>query len=168
MRRRATALRLAIVVSVAVALPACRVQPESVAAAGAPPLGPASADVRPFADTPVGPLPGPRTSAAETPNPFAGDPVSIAEGRRLFVYFNCAGCHGDHGGGGMGPSLRDQAWMYGGSPASVADSIAEGRAHGMPAWGDMLTTAQIWKLAAYIGSMRTSQEAQPPDARTGG
>jgi cytochrome c oxidase cbb3-type subunit 3 len=114
-------------------------------------------------DSPVGPLPG-ASDGSEAPaeNPFANDGRALQEGRRFFVAYNCAGCHGDHGGGGMGPSLRDERWLYGSSDADVADSIAEGRAHGMPSWQRMLTEAQIWQIAAYVKSMRTSHEPDPP------
>lgn len=63
----------------------------------------------------------------------------------------------------MGPSLRDRSWLYGQSAASVFDSIAEGRAHGMPAWGVKVPEEQIWKLVAYIHSMRTEREPAAPD-----
>jgi cytochrome c oxidase cbb3-type subunit 3 len=95
-------------------------------------------------------------------NPFADNAVALTEGRTLFVQYNCAGCHGGHAGGGMGPSLRDVVWIYGNSDAHIFDSIAEGRAHGMPAWGTKLPQEQIWKLVAYIQSLRTPQEPQPP------
>jgi cytochrome c oxidase cbb3-type subunit 3 len=95
-------------------------------------------------------------------NPYAGDAAALAEGRRLFVWFNCAGCHGDHAGGGMGPSLRDSTWIYGNGDRHVFASIAEGRANGMPAWGTKLPREQIWKLVAYIRSLRTPDEPSPP------
>jgi cytochrome c oxidase cbb3-type subunit 3 len=62
----------------------------------------------------------------------------------------------------MGPSLRDRTWLYGNSDAHIFDSIAEGRARGMPAWGTKLPEDQIWKLVAYIQSLHTSREPQPP------
>jgi cytochrome c oxidase cbb3-type subunit 3 len=62
----------------------------------------------------------------------------------------------------MGPSLRDASWIYGSSPIEIANSIAEGRAYGMPAWGTKLTPAQIWQITAYIQSLRTSREPDPP------
>lgn len=62
----------------------------------------------------------------------------------------------------MGPSLRDVDWIYGSSDAQIFSSIAEGRAHGMPAWGPNLNDEQLWKLAAYIKSLRTRNEIQPP------
>ena len=116
----------------------------------------------PLTDSPIGPLPGPEESPAGAANPFAEDVDALGDGRRYFVAYNCAGCHGDHGGGGMGPSLRDTTWLYGGTDVRVANSIAEGRAYGMPAWGRMLTTDQIWQITAYIKSMRTSDEPEPP------
>jgi cytochrome c oxidase cbb3-type subunit 3 len=63
----------------------------------------------------------------------------------------------------MGPSLRDEAWMYGGEPARVFSSIAEGRSNGMPAWGSKLAENQVWKLATYVKSLRTQQEPEPPE-----
>jgi cytochrome c oxidase cbb3-type subunit 3 len=62
----------------------------------------------------------------------------------------------------MGPSLRDPVWIYGASDAHVFSSIAEGRARGMPAWGTKLPEEQIWKLVAYVKSLRTPLEPDPP------
>lgn len=124
------------------------------------PVAPVSG--RPAVYEPVGPIPGPGMSAPGPANPYLSQQAALAEGRRYFVWFNCAGCHGDHGGGGMGPSLRDEDWIYGGSDADVFDSIAEGRAHGMPAWGTKLPQETVWKLAAYIASLRTPGEPEPP------
>jgi cytochrome c oxidase cbb3-type subunit III len=111
---------------------------------------------------PVGPLPGPAEYQPATTNPFTGDKAALREGRRIFTAYNCAGCHGDHGGGGMGPSLRDEAWLFGSSDEQIAQSITEGRAHGMPAWRQMMTSAQIWQVTAYIKSMRTDHEPERP------
>lgn len=111
---------------------------------------------------PLGPVPGPGRVRPALSNPFAGDESARVSGRKLFVAFNCSGCHGGHAGGGMGPSLRDEDWMYGSEPADLFDSIAEGRAHGMPAWGTLLPPQYIWQLVTYIQSLRTPQEADPP------
>jgi cytochrome c oxidase cbb3-type subunit 3 len=110
----------------------------------------------------IGPIPGPDKTERTAANPFAKDRGAIAEGRTAFNRFNCSGCHGDHAGGGMGPSLRDVDWIYGSSDAQVYSSIAQGRAHGMPAWGTRLNDDQIWKLVAYVHSLRTPLEADPP------
>ena len=44
---------------------------------------------------------------------------------------NCAGCH-FNGGGGMGPPLMDNIWIYGDSIENIGASIREGRPNGMP------------------------------------
>lgn len=62
----------------------------------------------------------------------------------------------------MGPSLRDKVWLYGDRDDQIFDSIAEGRSNGMPAWGTKIPQDQIWQLVAYIKSMRTPQEPDPP------
>lgn len=53
------------------------------------------------ADTPVGPVPGGVQLAHYPTNPLANDPVALQDGRRLFNWYNCSGCHGGHAGGGM-------------------------------------------------------------------
>lgn len=113
--------------------------------------------------TPVGPVPGPVGNPPRRENPYAADSGAAAEGRKLFVQMNCSGCHGGRAGGGMGPSLRDVDWLYGETPAQIFSSVAEGRAHGMPAWGTQLPDDQIWKLVTYIRALRTANEPEPPD-----
>ena len=110
---------------------------------------------------PVGRLPG-AARAQPAKNPYAGDASAIADGRRYFVAMNCYGCHGGRAGGGMGPSLRDEVWIYGGNDGDIFDSIAQGRANGMPAWGTMLPADMIWRITAYVRSLRTPNEPDPP------
>ena len=133
----------------------CGPAPAEAANEGAPPA----------VTVPVGPIPGPGAAPQLPADPYSTNTVALAEGRKLFVYYNCYGCHGGHGGGGMGPSLRDETWIYGSSDAEVFDSIAQGRGKGMPAWGVKLPQDQIWKLVAYIKSMRTPLEPDPPVER---
>jgi mono/diheme cytochrome c family protein len=142
-------MRLTLVIAVVAALTACRKDPPAPAA---------SSSVM----TPVGPVPGPGEESAAGANPYANDLEAIEQGRILFRRFNCAGCHGDHAGGGMGPSLRDVDWRYGDSDAHIYDSIAEGRSQGMPAWGTKLPENQIWELTAYVKSLRTPMEPDQP------
>jgi len=109
----------------------------------------------------VGPIPG----VGDLPvakNPRGMDRNVLQEGRRLFRQYNCEGCHGGHAGGVMGPSLRDEIWLYGNTPGKIFNSIAEGRAHGMPAWGTRLPDRDIWALTSYIQSLRTRDEPEPP------
>jgi cytochrome c oxidase cbb3-type subunit 3 len=112
--------------------------------------------------TPVGPVPGPRQALAPKGKPDTSDPPTLAEGRRLFIQFNCYGCHGGRAGGGMGPSLRDADWIYGSSPANIYSSISQGRAKGMPAWSTRVPERQIWQLVAYIRSLGTDDEPARP------
>lgn len=132
------------------------------AACGRLPGDTATSGALPAIRTPVGPVPGPGPEPARRPNPYAASSGAATEGRRLFVQMNCSGCHGGHAGGGMGPSLRDVDWMYGDASAQIFSSVAEGRAHGMPAWGTQLPEDQIWKLVAYIETLRTPAEPEPP------
>ena len=119
------------------------------------------ASALPAVPRPVGPVPGPG-DVAPASNPLAGDAQSLIDGRTLFVRFNCSGCHGGRGGGGMGPSLRNQRWRYGGHDSDIFDSIAQGRGQGMPAWGTKLPEQQIWQLVAYIQSLGTANEPAAP------
>ena len=78
------------------------------------------------------------------------DAVKI--GKALFYSMNCSGCH-TNGGGGMGPSLMDSQWIYGGRLEQIRQSIADGRPNGMPSWGARLSDPDLWELAAYVRSM---------------
>jgi cytochrome c oxidase cbb3-type subunit 3 len=128
---------------------------EGVAMNGMPPVS-----------QPVGPVPGPPLEASPSVNPFGQDPLALNDGRLYFVRYNCSGCHGDHGGGGMGPSLRDDTWIYGSSDAQIFSDIAEGRAHGMPSWASRIPDAMVWRIVSYIKSLRTPDEPDPPDQTT--
>ena len=127
-----------------------------------PPGDSASVSGPPPVRTPVGPIPGPVQYPPREKNPYAGNIAAMTEGRQLFVRMNCSGCHGGRAGGGMGPSLRDVDWLYGSTDAQIFSTVAQGRAHGMPAWGTQMTDDQIWKLVAYIQSLRTPDEPHPP------
>lgn len=80
------------------------------------------------------------------------DPEQIAAGRQLYLAMNCVGCH-SHGGGGMGPALIDDTWIYGGEIENIAATIREGRPNGMPSYRGFLPEEQIWQIAAYVRSM---------------
>ena len=94
-------------------------------------------------------------------NPYVNDTGAIVQGRKLFESLNCSGCHAPLGGGGMGPPLSDHDWIYGGEPAAIYLSIAQGRPNGMPAWSRALPPQSIWQLVTYI---RTLGGASAPDA----
>jgi cytochrome c oxidase cbb3-type subunit III len=92
---------------------------------------------------------------------FDGNPEQIAAGRQLYVAYNCVGCH-FNGGGGMGPPLMDDAWIYGSSMENIASTIIEGRPAGMPTFRSMVTGDQVWQLAAYVRSLSGLAEKDEP------
>lgn len=100
---------------------------------------------------PVGPLPN--RLAQTIINPDEGNQAASNEGKHLFQTMNCAYCHGFGAPGLMGPSLADKYWRYGGTPAEVFKSIYEGRSKGMPAYGQALPPATIWKIVTYLQSL---------------
>src|SRR4051794_22136564 len=51
-------------------------------------------------------------------NPYERNAYALSEGKRLFSQFNCVGCHAN-GGGGMGPPLIDDKWIYGSQPQQI-------------------------------------------------
>jgi cytochrome c oxidase cbb3-type subunit 3 len=91
-------------------------------------------------------------------NPREHDPRAVEEGKQLFVSYNCADCHGGEGSGGMGPSLQDGRWHFGGSPGEVYESISEGRPDGMPSWGGRINDSQIWALVAYVRTLSAGKD----------
>src|SRR6185312_13740396 len=93
---------------------------------------------------------------------FDDNAYGTSEGQALFEQMNCSGCH-SHGGGGMGPALMDDEWIYGSRPDQIFTSIAEGRPQGMPAWKYRLNDKQIWQLVAYVRSLSglTPKGARP-------
>ena len=76
----------------------------------------------------------------------------VSEGKRLYEWFNCTGCHA-HGGGAIGPALMDDRWIYGGEIDQIYLTIAQGRPNGMPAFGGKIPPQQIWQIAAYVRTM---------------
>jgi cytochrome c oxidase cbb3-type subunit III len=77
---------------------------------------------------------------------------SMTEGKRLYNAMNCSGCH-FQGGGGIGPALMDDKWIYGSEAPQVFASIVQGRPNGMPSYGKKLPDYQAWQIAGYVRSM---------------
>jgi cytochrome c oxidase cbb3-type subunit 3 len=96
---------------------------------------------------------GGRVESAPARNPYEGDGTALAEGQRLYTWFNCAGCHGGKGGGGIGPPLADDDWIYGGEPQNIFQTIVQGRPNGMPAFGRQVPAEQIWKIVAFVRTL---------------
>ena len=98
---------------------------------------------------------------------LAADPTLMRHvrdtGRTLFID-NCAACHGLNATGGPGfPDLSAKAWLWGGEPDTLAETIrvginsthAETRVSQMPAFGrdGMLDRAAVLAVAAYVRSL---------------
>lgn len=111
---------------------------------------------------PEGPAAGLHVSrvASQVQNPYGTHPGAVEEGRFLYVRMNCAYCHAFDGTGGMGPDLTDNQWRYGSSDIDVFETIYRGRAKGMPAWANVLTEDQIWKLVSYVRSLGAAAGAR--------
>jgi cytochrome c oxidase cbb3-type subunit III len=128
---------------------------------------------RPFAEQPMSNAerslqvsqlaPGPEhAQASPVKNYYENNAWGMAEGKRLYEFYNCVGCHA-HGGGGMGPPLMDAKWIYGSNPEQIFASIIEGRPNGMPSFRGKIPEEQLWQLVAYVRSVGglTNTGAEP-------
>jgi cytochrome c oxidase cbb3-type subunit 3 len=116
----------------------------------------------PQAKTPVGERQGdlqpgqPGSGIQETVSTRSFDPSNaweMAQGERLFGWYNCSGCHGRGGGGGMGPALSDDRWLYGSTPDDIFKTIMEGRPNGMPSFKGRIPEDQAWQIVAFVRSL---------------
>jgi cytochrome c oxidase cbb3-type subunit 3 len=146
----------ALVLLIAATLAACereqrplRSDPGTVEELGAIPVS----KLAPGGDTP---------SLPNTGEDYEANAYHLSEGKRLYTWFNCNGCHAN-GGGGSGPALMDDKWIYGGEIQNIFATIRDGRPNGMPSFGQVIPAEQIWQLAGYIRSMggHVSQAAAP-------
>jgi cytochrome c oxidase cbb3-type subunit 3 len=96
--------------------------------------------------------PGGGSPTAPVHTPYENDAAAVSEGKQLYSAYNCVGCHA-HGGGGIGPALRDDQWIYGHEADQIYHTILEGRPNGMPAFRGKIPDYQIWELAAYVRSL---------------
>jgi cytochrome c oxidase cbb3-type subunit III len=88
----------------------------------------------------------------------------VSEGQRLYTDFNCVECHA-HGGGGIGPPLIDDEWIYGASSPQIVATLIQGRPNGMPSFRNLLTEQQMWQIAAYVRAMAGQVPKDVPPSR---
>jgi mono/diheme cytochrome c family protein len=98
---------------------------------------------------------------------------TAAEGHKVYMAAGCNGCHGGTGGGGMGPPLTNQVWVYGSDDDTLFRLIALGsdelKKQGynrkgsenvvgpMPAQGTIVKSDEdLWKIIAWIRSINPS------------
>lgn len=87
-------------------------------------------------------------------------------GQRMFAN-NCSVCHGAAGTGAYGfPNLTDNDWLYGGEPATIKQTITNGRIGGMPPWGSVLGEDGVRDVASYVLSL-SDREVDPDAAQRG-
>jgi cytochrome c oxidase cbb3-type subunit III len=112
---------------------------------------------------PAGEMLPPRAFATQ----YQQNAFAMSQGKHLFEWFNCSGCHA-HGGGSIGPALMDSDWIYGSSPGSIRETILDGRPNGMPAFRGHLSETQVWQLVAYVRSLsgQASKAASPSRSDT--
>ena len=85
----------------------------------------------------------------------AADAAAVKRGQEHYAN-NCAACHGEDGKGNIelgAPILTDNIWLYGGTPAQIAQSIHTGRGGVMPHWTGRLDPATIKMLTVYVHSL---------------
>jgi cytochrome c oxidase cbb3-type subunit 3 len=109
------------------------------------------------ADAEFGPL---FAKFEQTPIPeLAKNSAAMAAGERLFVNY-CAVCHGSDARGAPGfPNLRDNDWLWGGTPEKIEESILNGRdSNSMAAWEAALGGEQgVNEVAEYVMSLSGRQ-----------
>jgi mono/diheme cytochrome c family protein len=90
-----------------------------------------------------------------TSNPFAKSAEAVIEGRKVYLKYGCAGCHGMGGGGGMGKPLIDDEWRFGSDDQTLFKLIrGEIPNQTMPnTIGKSLTDEEVWKVLLFVRSV---------------
>jgi cytochrome c oxidase cbb3-type subunit III len=113
------------------------------------------AEVAPLSITLSNLYPGQPPSPPE-PSPqraeYENNAYHVSEGKRLYEWFNCSGCHA-HGGGDIGPPLIDDQWIYGSEIENIYTTVVQGRPNGMPSFRNKIPEQQVWQIAAYVRAM---------------
>jgi len=104
----------------------------------------------------------------QTPIPeLASDEAAMKAGERLYVTY-CAVCHGSDARGASGfPNLRDNEWLYGGSPEQIEATVLNGRSGVMPSWEASLGGSEgVDQVADYVMSL-AGREVDTASAEAG-
>lgn len=81
---------------------------------------------------------------------FSDDPGILASGESIFKR-QCAACHREDGGGGIGPNLTDQYFLHGASISEIYNTIKVGVPDkGMISWEPVLSAEQMRDVSSYI------------------
>jgi cytochrome c oxidase cbb3-type subunit 3 len=97
---------------------------------------------------------------------LVNDPAAVQIGERLFSTY-CTTCHGSDARGVRGfPNLRDDDWLYGGTPEDIEHTILDGRNGVMPGWQAALGEAGVFEVAEYVTGL-SGREVDPVVAGRG-
>ena len=95
-----------------------------------------------------------QAEAMSCPTAVRGSLGAVGEGRRAYLEFNCAGCHGDSAGGAMGPGIQ------GAEQGDIQEAVLHGDAKegGMPSFKGCVTTTDVKNIGAYLRSIGSGNE----------
>jgi len=95
-----------------------------------------------------------QAQAMKCPTAIRGQLDSVGEGRRAWLEFNCAGCHGNTAGGGMGPNV------VGAESGDIQEAVLQGDARegGMPSFKGCATKTDVKNIGAYLHSIGKQNE----------
>lgn len=90
------------------------------------------------------------------------DASDLSAGKTIFEA-NCAVCHMNDGGGGIGPNLTDEYWILGGGIKEVFNTVSEGGrdGKGMVAWKTILKPAEMAQVSSYLLTFVGTTPANP-------
>jgi cytochrome c oxidase cbb3-type subunit 3 len=95
---------------------------------------------------------------------MAANPLFVEAGKAAYTQ-NCVACHLSSLKGkaenptAIGPNLRDNAWVHGGTPKEIYRTLQQGVVlKGMPAWEPVLGQKKTAELVAYILSYHQKGE----------
>ena len=94
----------------------------------------------------------------------AHDSVRAVRGKDKFGA--CAACHGPEAKGNPAlgaPDLTNKIWLYGGTVATITETIQQGRNNMMPKHSNILTEPEAHLVAAYVWSL-SNQPGKAADA----
>jgi cytochrome c oxidase cbb3-type subunit 3 len=92
------------------------------------------------------------------------DGFKVALGMAVFKE-SCVACHGVDAKGNQllgAPNLTDKIWLYGGSQATIVETLKKGRQGMMPAQEHVLSPEKIHLLAAFVWGL-SNHPSQRPD-----
>ena len=90
------------------------------------------------------------TTATESSTQYTSLTTDAQRGRWIWLKNNCMGCHGDNGGGGMGPNVRFK------EIGNIQDAVTGG-AGGMPSFLN-ITASDMTMLTTYLNSIGQATE----------